>query len=187
MRLLLKLNLLRKKYPPKHLLPKPLPQRKLSLLLLNWLPRRSKLAQSVATPMEEQLSGVDNLNYMYSLNAGASGQMTEEYVLAVLDALKSQYKIGDVYLLGFSQGCALTYLTGLHHPELFKGIICFGGWLQQDRVTLAQMQAAKGLRVFIGQLRKKIEPDPTRPRYIHNEHGFGYRFFPTSAATDPTT
>src|SRR5579871_2422973 len=31
--------------------------------------------QSVATPIEQQMSGVDNLNYMYSLNA-ANGQMT---------------------------------------------------------------------------------------------------------------
>ncbi len=34
------------------------------------------IEQSVATPIEQQLSGVDNLNYMYSLNAGGSGQMT---------------------------------------------------------------------------------------------------------------
>lgn len=32
------------------------------------------------------------------------------------------------------------------------------------------------LRVFIGQLRRKIEPDPTRPRYILTEPGVGYRF-----------
>src|ERR1700719_3868201 len=31
--------------------------------------------QSVATPIEEQMSGVDNMNYMYSLNATANGQM----------------------------------------------------------------------------------------------------------------
>jgi HAE1 family hydrophobic/amphiphilic exporter-1 len=31
--------------------------------------------QSVATPIEQQMSGVDNMNYMYSLNA-ANGQMT---------------------------------------------------------------------------------------------------------------
>ena len=30
--------------------------------------------QSVATPIEQQISGVDNMNYMYSLNAN-SGQM----------------------------------------------------------------------------------------------------------------
>jgi HAE1 family hydrophobic/amphiphilic exporter-1 len=33
------------------------------------------VAQSVATPIEQQMSGVDNMNYMYSLNA-SSGQMT---------------------------------------------------------------------------------------------------------------
>src|ERR1700726_2738096 len=34
------------------------------------------LAQSVATPIEEQMSGVDNMNYMYSVNATANGQTT---------------------------------------------------------------------------------------------------------------
>ena len=34
------------------------------------------LAQSVATPIEAQMSGVDNMNYMYSVNATANGQTT---------------------------------------------------------------------------------------------------------------
>lgn len=34
------------------------------------------------------------------------------------------------------------------------------------------------LRVFINQLRKKIEPDPRHPRYIHTEPWVGYRFDP---------
>jgi two-component system KDP operon response regulator KdpE len=34
------------------------------------------------------------------------------------------------------------------------------------------------LRVFINQLRKKIEPDPRHPRYIHTEPWIGYRFDP---------
>jgi len=32
------------------------------------------------------------------------------------------------------------------------------------------------LRVFVNQLRKKIEPDPSRPRYILTEPWLGYRF-----------
>jgi two-component system KDP operon response regulator KdpE len=32
------------------------------------------------------------------------------------------------------------------------------------------------LRVFVNQLRKKIEPDPARPRYIITEPWLGYRF-----------
>ena len=34
------------------------------------------------------------------------------------------------------------------------------------------------LRVFIGQLRKKIEPNPSSPRYIRTEPWIGYRFNP---------
>ena len=34
------------------------------------------------------------------------------------------------------------------------------------------------LRVFIRHLRKKIEPDPKRPRYIQTEPWIGYRFVP---------
>ena len=32
------------------------------------------------------------------------------------------------------------------------------------------------LRVFVAQLRKKIEEDPNRPKYIITESGVGYRF-----------
>jgi two-component system KDP operon response regulator KdpE len=35
------------------------------------------------------------------------------------------------------------------------------------------------LRVFINQLRKKIEPDPRHPRYIHTDPWIGYRFEPS--------
>jgi two-component system KDP operon response regulator KdpE len=36
------------------------------------------------------------------------------------------------------------------------------------------------LRVFVGQLRKKIEPEPATPRYILTEPWIGYRFDPGS-------
>jgi two-component system KDP operon response regulator KdpE len=32
------------------------------------------------------------------------------------------------------------------------------------------------LRVYIAQLRRKLEPDPSKPRYIRTEAGMGYRF-----------
>jgi two-component system KDP operon response regulator KdpE len=32
------------------------------------------------------------------------------------------------------------------------------------------------LRVFINQLRKKIEPQPSKPRYLLTEPWVGYRF-----------
>ncbi|MBL8215427.1 MAG: response regulator transcription factor, partial [Bryobacterales bacterium] len=41
------------------------------------------------------------------------------------------------------------------------------------------------LRVFINQLRKKIEPDPAHPRYLLTEPWVGYRFEPPSPASHP--
>jgi two-component system, OmpR family, KDP operon response regulator KdpE len=38
------------------------------------------------------------------------------------------------------------------------------------------------LRVFINQLRKKIEPDPAHPKYILTEPSSGYRFAPEAKA-----
>ena len=38
------------------------------------------------------------------------------------------------------------------------------------------VEQAEYLRVFVGQLRKKIEPDPATPRYILTEPWVGYRF-----------
>ena len=34
------------------------------------------------------------------------------------------------------------------------------------------------LRVFIAQIRRKLEPDPAHPRYFITEPGMGYRYQP---------
>jgi len=53
-----------------------------------------------------------------------------------------------------------------HHALL--GAVWGGDYVEQTEY----------LRVFIGQLRKKIEVDPTEPRYILTEPWVGYRFNP---------
>lgn len=37
---------------------------------------------------------------------------------------------------------------------------------------------AEYLRVYVGKLRQKVEIDPMKPKYLHTEHGIGYRFEP---------
>jgi two-component system KDP operon response regulator KdpE len=37
------------------------------------------------------------------------------------------------------------------------------------------------LRLYLAQLRKKLEPEPSRPRYLLTEPGMGYRFSPDAA------
>jgi two-component system KDP operon response regulator KdpE len=53
----------------------------------------------------------------------------------------------------------------LTHQMLVRSV--WGGSYQQDVATL---------RVFITQLRRKIEADPAHPRFITTEPGIGYRF-----------
>jgi two-component system KDP operon response regulator KdpE len=39
-------------------------------------------------------------------------------------------------------------------------------------------QETNYLRVYLAQIRRKLEPDPARPRYFKTESGMGYRFEP---------
>jgi two-component system KDP operon response regulator KdpE len=43
----------------------------------------------------------------------------------------------------------------------------------------ASEEQSEYLRVFVGQLRKKLESDPSNPRYLVTEPWVGYRFNPT--------
>ncbi len=43
-------------------------------------------------------------------------------------------------------------------------------------------RATGNLRLYMAQLRRKLEPDPARPRWLLTEPGMGYRFQP-----DPVT
>ncbi len=51
------------------------------------------------------------------------------------------------------------------HKELLKGVWGVDYGVQKEY-----------LRVYISQLRKKIETNPMNPRYILTEPGIGYRF-----------
>ena len=66
--------------------------------------------------------------------------------------------------------------------DLLKYMIQYVGKVLTHRTILtaiwgeAYAEQAQYLRVFIGQLRKKLEHDTARPRYILTDPGVGYRF-----------
>ncbi len=64
-----------------------------------------------------------------------------------------------LFLLAKNEGRVLT------HQHILKEV--WGAGFQQQ---------TQYLRVFIAQLRKKIEADPTRPILLNTESGIGYRF-----------
>ena len=51
-------------------------------------------------------------------------------------------------------------------------------WLLQQVWGPAYGEETGYLRVYMAQLRRKLEPDPSRPRYFITEPGMGYRFEP---------
>jgi len=68
--------------------------------------------------------------------------------------------------------------------HLLEVLLRHPGKLLSQRQLLTEVwgpgyETAQGnLRLYMGQLRKKLEPDPARPRFFHNEPGMGYRFDP---------
>ncbi len=66
----------------------------------------------------------------------------------------------------------LTFLVKNHNKVLthrvLLGAVWGGDYTEQNEY----------LRVFIGNLRKKIEPNPSKPQYILTEPWVGYRFVP---------
>jgi phospholipase/carboxylesterase len=53
-------------------------------------------------------------------------------------------------LAGFSQGCAMTLLTGLRHPERLAGLVAMSGYLPLASTLAAEKHAANaGLPIFM--------------------------------------
>jgi two-component system KDP operon response regulator KdpE len=66
--------------------------------------------------------------------------------------------------------------------DLLKALIKSNGKIMTRQMLLSQVWGtgygaeAHYLHVYIGQLRRKIEPDPAHPRFILTISGVGYRF-----------
>ena len=114
-----------------------------------------------------------------------SREMTEEYVVRAVQGLKLKYNPKDVYLLGFSQGCGLTYTTGIKNPKVFAGIVCFGGWLDTEWLRPSTIDKAKGMRVFIAHGKKDnvvAYDNGTKARDVLTKNGNDVTFFPFDGA-----
>jgi two-component system KDP operon response regulator KdpE len=65
--------------------------------------------------------------------------------------------------------------------DLLRMLVIHGGKVITHRQLLREVWGPAAvyethyLRVYIGQLRQKIEPDPAQPRYLLTEAGVGYR------------
>jgi two-component system, OmpR family, KDP operon response regulator KdpE len=68
--------------------------------------------------------------------------------------------------------------------HLLQVLLARPGKLVTGRTLLTELRGSPDhtdpsyLRIYIGQLRRKLEPDPGRPRHLLTEPGMGYRFQP---------
>ncbi len=121
-----------------------------------------------------------------------ASELTEGYVLRVVQYFIDRYRIEGVYLLGFSQGAIFAYSVGIKNHHLFRGLICFGGpgllsplnspftgsfnseWLSRDEI-----EHANGLRVFISHGEKDHTVEyklGVRSRDILKSYGYNVTF-----------
>jgi two-component system KDP operon response regulator KdpE len=76
--------------------------------------------------------------------------------------------------------------------HLLEVLLRHPGKLLSQRQLLAEVwgpgyqDAAGNLRLYMTQLRRKLEPEPARPRWLLTEPGMGYRYQPEPAA-DPAS
>jgi phospholipase/carboxylesterase len=104
--------------------------------------------------------------------------MSETYITRVVQDLGERYNIDEVYLLGYSQGAFFAYNSGIKNHHLFKGLICFSGWLDTDWIKEKSIKAAKDLRVFIAH--------GTKDRSVKYEEGIKAKDVLTSYGYDVT-
>nr|WP_122012315.1 response regulator transcription factor [Maliibacterium massiliense] len=105
----------------------------------------------------------------YSVQAGS-----EEAVFTNGD-LKIDYASGCVYLAGQE-----VHVTPIEYKLLCLlarnvGKVLTHNYILKEVWTNALQSDVPSLRVFMATLRKKIEPNPSQPKYIQTHIGVGYR------------
>ena len=100
----------------------------------------------------------------------------EDQIITIDERLQVDLQRRDVIVDGERLSLRPTEYRLLHQ------LIQNAGWVVPHEVLLTKVWGHEYvndnhlLRLYITYLRKKIEPDQSKPRYIFTERGLGYRF-----------
>ena len=155
------------------------------------------------------LSGrADSMDKVEALDAGADDYITKPFGMeellarmravgrrAIGDGDEPQFRIGDLVVdLAAKRviprdGADIRLTPTEWH--LLEVLLRHPGKLLGQRYLLNEVwgpgyaDATGNLRLYMAQLRRKLEPDPSRPRWLLTEPGMGYRFQPDPDAQLP--
>jgi two-component system, OmpR family, KDP operon response regulator KdpE len=154
------------------------------------------------------LSGrADSTDKVEALDRGADDYVTKPFGMdellarmraairrSIPDTSEPQVKLGDLVIDLAAKRVTRTTPGGdstirLTPTEwhLLEVLLRHPGKLMSQRQLLREVwgpgyaDAAGNLRLYMAQLRRKLEPDPARPRWLQTEPGMGYRFQPDPA------
>ena len=151
------------------------------------------------------LSGrADSTDKVEALDAGADDYVTKPFGMDELlarmravsrrtspDADTPQFRLGDLVvdlaakrvIRNGADGAADIRLTPTEW-HLLEVLLRNPGKLLSQQLLLAEVwgpgyaDATGNLRLYMAQLRRKLEPDPARPHWLLTEPGMGYRYQP---------
>lgn len=133
-----------------------------------------------------------------ALDAGANDYLTKPFGVAELHArmraalrytrslpVSESFEFGNIHVDFASRevrkASELVHLTPTEY-QLLLYLIAHSGRVLTHRQILVEIWGAaharqtQYLRVFMGQLRQKLEDNPARPKFLLTETGVGYRF-----------
>ena len=168
---------------------------------MNGLTVCQRIREVAETPvMMLSAKAVTEEDLVEGLNAGADDYLIKpvrlnEFVARVQALLRRAQMASTESSSGYNDGYLVVdpqrrhvYVNGLKihlTPTEFKLLIVLlenAGRVVPQRELLEQVWGREYVddvyypRVYISQLRRKIEPDPANPTYIQTEHRVGYRF-----------
>jgi two-component system KDP operon response regulator KdpE len=159
------------------------------------------------------LSGrADSTDKVAALDAGADDYVTKPFGMeellarmravgrrAIGDGDEPQFRLGDLVVDLAARRVTQRDGTDIRLTptewHLLEVLLRHPGKLLGRQYLLSEVwgpgyaEAAGNLRLYMAQLRRKLEPDPSRPRWFLTEPGMGYRFQPDPdpAGSHPAT